>query len=104
VLFWGLLAVELLFIGLVEDWRPWSWLVLLTLPALAWLLHRRQRDLQSRCVAFLDAQARESGLTKLDPNEAPTKRGRMRINLGAGQESKDASQPGPPLQQSGEAI
>jgi GT2 family glycosyltransferase len=82
--FWGLATAVLLTLGLWRDGQPWSWLLLLTLPALVFALRRGQRDLQSRCVALLDAQAREVGLTKLT-SEAPTpeKRERIRVEPGS---------------------
>ena len=64
VLFWSLLAAELLFIGLFSDWRPWSWGLLVTLPLFIWFVRRRHRELQSRCTALLDTMAREQGLKK----------------------------------------
>jgi GT2 family glycosyltransferase len=65
LLFWSLLAVALLLIGLFDQWRPWSGFVLLTLPLLVWFLRRQGRELQSRCTALLDALAREHSFTKL---------------------------------------
>ncbi len=70
LLFWSLLAIELLLIGLLAPWRPWSGLSLLTLPLLVWFLRRQGRELQSRCTALLDALAREHSFTKLGA-EAP---------------------------------
>jgi hypothetical protein len=68
--FWLALAIELLVIGLVGSWRPWSWLLLLTLPLLYWLLHRDQRNLKSVIVVLLDEMAREKGFTKVpEPGE-----------------------------------
>jgi len=66
VLFWSLLAMELLVIGLFADGRPWSWGLLASVPLVLWLVRRQHRELQSRCVALLDALARELGFAKLD--------------------------------------
>jgi glycosyltransferase involved in cell wall biosynthesis len=62
---WSLLAFELLLIGLVESWRPWSWFCLLTLPLCFWLLWRDQRNLQSIITVLLDELAKERGLMKI---------------------------------------
>jgi len=62
-----LLGCLLLLIGSVSAWRPWSWLVLLTLPLGIWLLHRDQRRLQSITAVFLDELAVERGLAKIPP-------------------------------------
>jgi hypothetical protein len=73
LLFWSLLAIELLFIGAIEPWRPWSWALLLTAAPTIWFLKRQQRALQSRGAAFLDSIARERGYVKLatQPQASP---------------------------------
>lgn len=63
----SLLALELVIIGLIAAWRPWSWLLLLTLPAVAWLLSRDRRNLESVLTVLLDELARERGLAKTEP-------------------------------------
>ena len=60
-----LLGGELLLIGLISAWRPWSWLILLSLPLCVWLLLRDQRKLQSIATVFLDELAKERGLAKI---------------------------------------
>lgn len=65
--FWSILTVELLFIGLFVQWQPWSLAVLFTAPVLIWFVHLRQRELQSRCAALLDAMARDLGFTQVGP-------------------------------------
>jgi hypothetical protein len=67
IAFASLLGCELLLIGLIGSWRPWSWLVLSTLPLCVWLLLRDQRKLQSIAAVFLDELAKERGLTKVHP-------------------------------------
>ena len=62
-----LLGSELLLIGLLPAWRPWSWLVLLTLSLGVWLILRDQRKLQSIATVLLDALAKEHGLAKIRP-------------------------------------
>jgi glycosyltransferase involved in cell wall biosynthesis len=69
VAFWSLFGLELLILGLASRHTKWSWLLLLTLPALAWFLHRELRNLQSMTVVFLDAAAKEWKLEKM-PNTA----------------------------------
>jgi GT2 family glycosyltransferase len=70
IAFAAVLGVELLMIGWISSWRPWSWLLLLTLPLGIWFLLRDQRNLQSIAVVFLDELAKELGLTKVHPAEA----------------------------------
>ncbi len=65
IAFATLLGFELLLIGLISSWRPWSWLILLTLPLCVWLLLRDQRKLQSIATVLLDELARERGLMKV---------------------------------------
>ncbi len=48
------LGLELLVIGVVQHEFPWVWLILLSLPILAWWLEQEKRDLQRLVVAFLD--------------------------------------------------
>jgi GT2 family glycosyltransferase len=64
IVFGSLLGFELLIIGLMDSWWPWSWLGLLTLPVCVWFLAFDGRNLQSVVVAFLDELARERGLEK----------------------------------------
>jgi Mlc titration factor MtfA (ptsG expression regulator) len=54
-----LCGLELLLLGLAGSGRPWLWSVLLTLPLIAALLRRQQRDLQSIVRVFLDQVAKE---------------------------------------------
>jgi hypothetical protein len=68
IAFASLLGCELLLIGLIGSWRPWSWLVLLSLPLGVWLVLRDQRKLQSIAAVFLDELAKERGLAKIHPN------------------------------------
>ena len=70
IAFAALLGVELLIIGWLSSGRPWSWLLLLTLPLGIWFLLRDQRNLQSIAVIFLDELAKELGLTKVHPADA----------------------------------
>jgi GT2 family glycosyltransferase len=71
LIFWAVLAAELLLIGLFVEWRPWSLAMLLTVPALIGFIRHRQRELQSRCIALLDAMARERGWTKQEAAQLP---------------------------------
>jgi hypothetical protein len=59
------LGLELLVIGLARSWRPWSWLLLLTLPLAAWLLWLDRRRLQSVVTVFLDELAKEQNMVKV---------------------------------------
>ena len=67
VVFWSLCGFELLVCGLVWPRLPWVWALLVTLPLVAWLLRRQQRNLQSMIVVFLDNLADEWHLTKVQP-------------------------------------
>lgn len=68
----ALTGIELVIIGWL--WRPWAWLLLLTLPALIWLLLRDQRNLQSIVNVFLDELAKDQGLVKVHPDAASPQR------------------------------
>jgi O-antigen biosynthesis protein len=67
-----LMALALLLIGVLEAWRPWSWLLLLGAPAFLWFLRQDQRRLQSVTVVFLDELAKQLGLTKIHRNDEAT--------------------------------
>ena len=67
VAFWLLAGLELLALGLAGRRFPWLWLLLLTLPTLAWFLRREQRTLQSMMIVFLDNLARKWNLTGQPP-------------------------------------
>jgi hypothetical protein len=67
VAFWSLCGFELLVLGIVGGWLPWLWLLLLTLPLMAWFLRGEQRTLQSMIAVFLDELAEEWRMTKLQP-------------------------------------
>jgi len=67
IAFWSLSALELLAIGSLPSWRPWSWLVLLTLGGLVWFFMRDRRNLQSVVTVMLDELAKEQGLVKIRP-------------------------------------
>jgi hypothetical protein len=64
VAFWSLCGLELLVCGFVRLRLPWLWLLLLSLPLLAWLIRRQQRNLQSMIVVLLDELAVEWKLAK----------------------------------------
>ncbi len=67
VVFWATLAVQLLLIGIFTQWRPWTWLLLLTMPPIAWFLRSEERNLESLIATLLDKVAEESGMTKAQP-------------------------------------
>jgi GT2 family glycosyltransferase len=68
VAFWFLLALELLVIGLAGFERPWPWLLLITLPALALFITHERRKLQSVAIVHLNELAREQSMTRItDP-------------------------------------
>lgn len=57
-------CIELLLVAWLSAWRPWIWLLLLSLPLGVWLLKREQRSLQSIAIVFLDQIAEEHGLAR----------------------------------------
>lgn len=65
VAFWSLAGLEALALGFLTARSPWWWLLLLSLPLLAWWIHRAQRTLRSMLVVFLDELAKDWGLTKV---------------------------------------
>jgi glycosyltransferase involved in cell wall biosynthesis len=67
VVFWALLALELVFIGMIGFRDFWPWLVLLTLPLLAWFVGRERRKLQSVVTVFLDRLAKTRYMIKINP-------------------------------------
>jgi hypothetical protein len=67
-----LVAVNLLVIGSWQAARPWSFLILLTIPLCAWFLMRDQRNLQSIAAALIDELARELNLVKIHASPAFT--------------------------------
>jgi GT2 family glycosyltransferase len=73
VAFWTLLALQLVFVGLVGFNRPWPWLILLTLPIFGWFVAREKRKLQSVTTVFLDELAKERGLVKIHSDSEVSK-------------------------------
>jgi hypothetical protein len=67
VIFWTLVGLELLFIGLMGFERIWPWFILLTLPFFGWFVMRERRKLQSVATVFIDQLAKERGLLKIHP-------------------------------------
>lgn len=68
VVFWSSLGLELVIAGLGGFW--WLGLPVLTLPLFHWLLARREQDLQSVVIAFLDELAKEWKLVKVRHDRA----------------------------------
>ena len=64
--FWSLLGLELLLLGIFANGRPWLWLLLLTLPLFAFYVQGRTRALQSMLLVFLNKIAEEKGIRKAD--------------------------------------
>jgi len=65
VVFWALLAMELVFIGMVGFRKIWPWPILLTLPVFFWFVGRERRKLQSVVTVFLDQLAKVLQLVKI---------------------------------------
>jgi GT2 family glycosyltransferase len=77
IVFWAVLALEILFVGSVCRSFQWSAVILITMPLLAYFLHRQKRAVQSLLVVLLDTLAKELGLLKIPmvttaPAAAPT--------------------------------
>jgi glycosyltransferase involved in cell wall biosynthesis len=65
VIFWSLAGAELLTLGVLGPRFHWLWLLLLTLPAFAWYIHRDHRSLQSMIAIMLHEIAEEWNLTRI---------------------------------------
>lgn len=65
VVFWSLLGLEALVVGFFGGWLKWLALMLLTLPAFAYFLHRQKRSVQSLVIVFLDEMAKEWKLIRI---------------------------------------
>ena len=63
------LCAELVAIGLLQDTNPWVWLILLSLPLLAWWLEQEKHDLQRLIAAFLDELARSHQMERMRWNQ-----------------------------------
>ena len=70
VAFWSALGFELLVIEALQSFSPWYWMLLMTLPILAWFIEMEQRDLQRLFVALTDDVAKTKGLLKLNRTQA----------------------------------
>lgn len=72
VIFWTLLAVELVFVGVIGFQEIWPWFILLTLPVYGWFIMRERRKLQSVVTVFLDQLAKERGFVKIHSDSEVT--------------------------------
>lgn len=72
IVFWAALGGELLIIGFLWRLFPWLWLLLLSMPIIAWLLRQQQRDLQRLIALFLDDVAAQFKLAKISSAEHAT--------------------------------
>jgi len=70
VVFWGMVAMELLLLGFLGPRWHWLWLMTLSLPVFVWVLRRDERTLQSMVVVFLDDLAKNRKLLKIQPTQA----------------------------------
>jgi hypothetical protein len=66
IVFWATLGCELLIIGSLWRLIPWLWLLLLTMPVIAWLIHQQERDLHGLIALLLDDVAKEFKLVKVE--------------------------------------
>jgi hypothetical protein len=84
VVFWGLVAFELIVLGFLTPRWHWLWFALLSLPLVAWLLQRDQRTLRSMTVVFLGQLAADLKLIKIrvsDNQSAPTGTAQLKSNI-----------------------
>lgn len=65
VVFWAVLAFELVLLGLLHHWTPWRWLLLFSVLPLVWFIRQQARHLQSMIVVFLDEAAKDWNFTKI---------------------------------------
>jgi hypothetical protein len=72
VVFWTLCGLQLVVLGLLGASFKGLWLILVSLPLLAWLLHREKRSLQSVIVVFLDDLAKALKLVKIQTGPQPS--------------------------------
>jgi len=70
VVFWSLVGIEALMLGIFGGWKQWLVLSLLTLPAFAYFLSRQKRNLQSLVVVFLDELVKPWHLQKIAADDA----------------------------------
>jgi hypothetical protein len=71
ITFWGSLAMELLFIGVLRDWTYWIWFALLPSAFIAFWLDWECTNLQRLIVAVLDEVAEGMGIKKVALKEKP---------------------------------
>lgn len=57
VLFWGLLALEILLAALIAPTVPWIWMLLLTVPIAGWALELQQLKLRQEVAILMDEVA-----------------------------------------------
>ena len=69
VMFWALVGLEVVVLGLMHGQTSWRWLVLLSVLPVVWFVRLQARHLQSMIVVFLDDAAEKWKLTKLDVNQ-----------------------------------
>ena len=65
-LFWAMIGLEIVIIGLVGSEIWWLWFILLTLPVMVWLLHREQSHLRRLVSVFLDEVATDLKLKRVE--------------------------------------
>lgn len=66
--FWSMLALEIIIIGLAGAGGWWPFMLLLSLPIFVLFLAKNQRDLQRLIAIFLDELAAELKLKKIEPD------------------------------------
>ena len=67
IVFWCLLGIELLIVGLAASIWSWLWMLPLTMPIFGLFLEQEKRTLQRLIASLLQDVAKELGLKKLEP-------------------------------------
>ncbi len=73
VLFWFVLGLELILIGLLADVQPWIWAWLLTMPLINWFLDHERLSLQASIAAVVDEVSTRLNLVKLPTDKSASR-------------------------------
>jgi GT2 family glycosyltransferase len=65
LLFWSVVAVELLLITWFAEPLPWLWLLPIALPLLSWFIAEQGRDFRSALISMMEDAARRHDLVRL---------------------------------------
>ncbi|MCX7872027.1 MAG: glycosyltransferase [Verrucomicrobiae bacterium] len=74
--FCGVLALELLLIGLFGKHTAWAWMILVTMPVLLWYFSSDQKILKNITIHFIEEVAKNCGFNRVE--EAPDSKARYK--------------------------